>query len=60
MLIHIKAPILDKRVSVKKLDVRSIQVSGGKVKIPKDFSLGAIPDTTTKTATTIAERNEGT
>ena len=56
----IKAKILGARVPVKKLDCRSMQTTGGKVKIPKGFSLGAMLLTTPKTPAAIADRKEGT
>ena len=64
ILATILTPILAKMVArsvlVKKVLVRLIQFSGGKLKIPNGFSLGATPRTTTMTAIKIAEEKEGT
>ena len=59
-LTPMKAKILVGRVPVKKVDVRSMQVTGGKVYIPNGFSLGTKLLTTTMTATTIADMKERT
>ena len=60
ILRSIKAKILGSSVPVKKVDVRSIQVSGEKVTIPNGLFLGATPDATTSTAITLAEEKEET
>ena len=54
-LIPIKANIHCGKVEAKKEDVRSMQVTGGKVKIPCAFSLEVKMLTTTMTATTLAD-----
>ena len=59
-LIPIKANILCGKVAVKKEDVRSMQFTGGKVKIPNGFSLGTTLLTATMTATTLADMKKRT
>ena len=59
-LIPIRAKILGRRRLVKKLDVRSMHVTGGKVRIPNGFSVEAKLLTTAMTATVLADMKEGT
>ena len=59
-LMPIKAKILCGNVVVKKSDVRSMQVTGGKVKIPNGFSSEAKLLTTTITAIVLADMKERT
>ena len=59
-LTPMKAKMPCGKVILKKVDVRSMQVTGGKVKIPNGLSLGAKLLTTTMTAITIADIKKGT
>ena len=59
-LMPIKAKILCGNVMLENVDVRSMQVTGGKVKIPNGFSSGAKLVTTTMTARTLADVKKGT
>ena len=58
-LMQMKEMMLCGNVAVKKVDVRSMQITGGKVKIPNGFSSGAKPLTTAMTAMELANRREG-
>ena len=58
--IPIKAKILCGKAVVMKVDVRSMQVTGGKVKIPNGFSVEAKLLTTTMTAIALADMKEAT
>ena len=58
-LMQMKEMMLCGNVAVKKVDIRSMQITGGKVKIPNGFSSGAKPLTTAMIAMDLADRKEG-